>query len=133
MFLLYYKNDCHYSSNSLNLMKTLGIEYEPILVDDNNQNIKNQLKNKFMHTTMPAIFYLNKIDKVASRTKIPSDKVNKPIFIGGDDNMQKLVAVSRSLTKKSDLRKVFNDEIKDNYKMEYSDFLKMANEICKCL
>ena len=133
MFLLYYKNDCHYSSNSLNLMKTLGIEYEPILVDDNNQNIKKKLKNKFMHTTMPAIFYLNKIDKVASRTKIPSDKVNKPIFIGGDDNMQKLVAVSRSLTKKSDLRKVFNDEIKDNYKMEYSDFLKMANEICKCL
>jgi glutaredoxin len=70
MFLLYYKNDCHYSSNSLNLMKTLGIEYEPILVDDNNQNIKNQLKNKFMHTTMPAIFYLNKVDKVASRTKM---------------------------------------------------------------
>jgi len=114
-------------------MKTLGIEYEPILVDDNNQNIKNQLKNKFMHNTMPAIFYLNKVDKVASRTKIPSDKSNKLIFIGGDDNMQKLVAVSRSLTKKSDLRKVFNDEIKDNYKMEYSDFLKMANEICKCL
>jgi len=147
MFLLYYKNNCPYSKNAYELMKSLNLDHESILVDDNMQSIRDELKTAYNHLTLPAIFYSQKIDRVASRSNIParsnsnivltgeSRKKNKnnllTVFIGGYDKMSGIVGISKSLDVNSNYKQIYEDRVKKNYNISYRDFLKIANEICK--
>ena len=126
MFLLYFKQDCPYSINALNLLTQYKLNFIKIDIDFDHP-IRQQLLNEYNYRTIPVIFYY---DNGNNEKDYTLNIDTSGTFIGGYDRLSKLFNILLSLNKNNikNIKTIWTSCNKEECKMDYKTFLKIAIE-----
>ena len=132
MFLLYYKNGCHFSHNAEKLLSLYNLFYHKITVDNDSVIRSTLLLKPYYHRTMPSVFFypieLTDDDIKMANMCIPENG----LFIGGYDKLNNLMSKILSLTK-DNLKQIYQEYKIIDGRLSYVEFLRIAIYVIKTI